>query len=236
MSNTADVGLTMAHGGGVRGVVPPGQPSGGQTTGSAGRAHADARQDARARGDTRARIQQVAIELFTEHGYEGTSLREIAERLDVTKAALYYHFRSKEDIIRSLVEDYYGQIDALIAWGQQQPRSAEVQREVISRYARIIADGDQVFRMLHQNQASVNALAAAKNRSGLFKERMQGLIEVLAGPEAPLVDRVRAAMALGAISVGWMFFSDQVPDQTELADVVRGLATEFALTAVTAPS
>ena len=44
--------------------------------------------DARSRNDTRARIQQVAVELFTEHGYEGTSLREIAERLGVTKAAL----------------------------------------------------------------------------------------------------------------------------------------------------
>ncbi|HEX6487275.1 MAG TPA: helix-turn-helix domain-containing protein, partial [Candidatus Dormibacteraeota bacterium] len=36
------------------------------------------------RGDTRARIQQIALELFAEHGYERTSLREIAERLGVT--------------------------------------------------------------------------------------------------------------------------------------------------------
>ena len=43
------------------------------------------------RGDTRARIQQVALEMFAEQGYERTSLREIAERLGVTKAALYYH-------------------------------------------------------------------------------------------------------------------------------------------------
>ena len=49
------------------------------------------------RGDTRARIQQIALELFAEHGYERTSLREIAERLGVTKAALYYHFKSKEE-------------------------------------------------------------------------------------------------------------------------------------------
>src|SRR5215472_12599849 len=76
--------------------------------------------DSRARSDTRARIQQVAVELFTEHGYEGTSLREIAERLDVTKAALYYHFKSKEDIVTSLVEDYSKQMDALIEWGRTQ--------------------------------------------------------------------------------------------------------------------
>ncbi len=178
----------------------------------------------RSRSDTRARIQQVAVELFTEHGYEGTSLREIAERLDVTKAALYYHFRSKEDIIASLVEDYYGQIDALIAWGREQPRTDHTRREIISRYTRIIAEGDQVFRMLHQNQASVNALAAAKNRSELFKERMDRLVDVLAGPGGPLTERVRAGMALGAISVGWMFFRDQVADHNELAEVVVSVA------------
>ena len=164
------------------------------------------------------------MELFTEHGYEGTSLREIAERLDVTKAALYYHFRSKEDIIASLVADYYGQIDALIAWGREQPRSDQTRREIVSRYARIIADGDQVFRMLHQNQASVNALAAAKNRSELFKERMDRLVGLLAGPGGPLTERVRAGMAIGAISVGWMFFRDQVADHNELAEVVISVA------------
>ena len=48
----------------------------------------------------------MALELFAEQGYEKTSLREIAERLGVTKAALYYHFKSKEDIVRSFTEDY----------------------------------------------------------------------------------------------------------------------------------
>jgi len=87
--------------------------------------------DARSRSDTRARIQQVAVELFTEHGYEGTSLREIAERLGVTKAALYYHFRSKEDIIESLVQDFHEQMDELIAWGRLGPRTAESRRETL---------------------------------------------------------------------------------------------------------
>src|SRR6185369_14993893 len=55
--------------------------------------------------DTRSRIQRIALELFIEQGYEQTSLREIAERLGVTKAALYYHFRTKDDIVDSLVQD-----------------------------------------------------------------------------------------------------------------------------------
>ena len=50
-------------------------------------------------GDTRSRIQEVALELFTEHGYEATSLREIAERLGVTKAALYRYVPNKHEVL-----------------------------------------------------------------------------------------------------------------------------------------
>jgi len=184
--------------------------------------------DGRGRSDTRARIQQVAVALFAEQGYEKTSLREIAERLDVTKAALYYHFKSKEDIVRSLVEDYYGQIDALIAWGRTQPASPGTRSEILSRYVGIVAEGDAVLRMLHQNQAAVNSLASAKNRGELFRERMGALVELFTGPGAPLGERLRAAMALGGVSVGLLFFADQVPDRAELRAAVLRIATDIA--------
>ena len=71
--------------------------------------------------DTRSRLRELALQMFAEQGYEKTSLREIAERLGVTKAALYYYFKSKEDIVRSLVEDYMAEIDELIAWGGTSP-------------------------------------------------------------------------------------------------------------------
>jgi AcrR family transcriptional regulator len=188
----------------------------------------DAHHDARSRGDTRARIQQVALELFAEQGYDKTSLREIAERLDVTKAALYYHFKSKEDIVRSLVEDYIGQIDALIAWAETQPRTAETRHEIISRYVTIVADGSDVFRMLHQNQAAVSTLASAKSRGEVFKERMGGLVDALLGPRASLRERMRATMTLGSVSVGWMFFSDEVKDRSKLRAAIIEIASGLA--------
>jgi len=185
--------------------------------------------EAAARGsDTRARIQQVAVELFAERGYEKTSLREIAERLDVTKAALYYHFKSKEDIVASLVEDYFGQIDALIGWARAQPRGAGTRAGILQRYVSIVAEGDEVFRMLHQNQAAVNTLASAKGRGELFRERLTALTELLTEPDAPLPDRLRAAMALGGVSVGWMFFAGQVSDRRELAAAVLEIASQIA--------
>ena len=65
---------------------------------------------------TRERIQQTAIALFSEHGYEHTSLREIAEQLGVTKAALYYHFKTKEDIAASFFDSYAEDVDRICEW------------------------------------------------------------------------------------------------------------------------
>jgi AcrR family transcriptional regulator len=183
-----------------------------------------ARPDARSRTDTHARIQQIAVELFTEHGYEGTSLREIAERLGVTKAALYYHFKSKEDIILSLVEDYQAQMDALITWAGSHPANAETRREILSRYMHIVAERSQVFRMLHQNQAALNTMAFALRT---LKTAPLQLADQLAGPGASLRERARVMMALGAMSVGWMYLADQVPDRDELSEIVCGIANEL---------
>ena len=65
-------------------------------------------------GDTRERILTVANELFTEQGYEGTSLREISDRLGITKAALYYHFRSKDEILTTLLKPFFELLDDLL--------------------------------------------------------------------------------------------------------------------------
>jgi AcrR family transcriptional regulator len=53
--------------------------------------------------ETRRRILDSAAAVFAEHGYSGSSMRDIAERLGITKAALYYHFESKEDLLYGLV-------------------------------------------------------------------------------------------------------------------------------------
>ena len=186
-----------------------------------------------ARADTRARIQAVALELFAEQGYDKTSLREIAERLDVTKAALYYHFKSKEDIVSSLVEDYFGQIDAMIAWGRAQPRTPESRAQVLDRYYRIVAEGSGVFRMLQHNQASVNSLAHAKNRE-VFRERMDAMVGLLTEPDAPLEGQVRAAVALASVSFGCMFYADRADDPEKLRAIVLDIACE--LTGVREPA
>ena len=55
-------------------------------------------------GDTKERILETALELFAQSGYLGTSMSDIAEKLGITKGALYKHYTSKQEILDSIVE------------------------------------------------------------------------------------------------------------------------------------
>jgi hypothetical protein len=88
----------------------------------------------------------------------------------------------------------------------------------------IVAERSQVFRMLHQNQAAMNTMASALRT---LKNAPLRLADQLAGPDASLRERARALMALGSMSVGWMFLADGVPDREELSEIVSGIAGEL---------
>ncbi len=179
--------------------------------------------------DTRSRLRQLALKLFAEQGYEKTSLREIAEQLGVTKAALYYYFKSKEDIVRSLVEDYVADLDELIAWAKAQPRTPATRAEIVRRYLHIVANGTEVFRMLHQNQAAVSGLANAKERGELFKERMDALVALLTEQaDASLRDQIRAASCLMSVSFCCMHYQDRAASPAELETALLDVALELA--------
>jgi AcrR family transcriptional regulator len=61
----------------------------------------------RQRARTRQQILDAARELFVQHGYDATSMRAIADRLEYTPTALYHHFRNKEALLSELcVQDF----------------------------------------------------------------------------------------------------------------------------------
>ncbi|MEU0549120.1 helix-turn-helix domain-containing protein [Micromonospora sp. NPDC005979] len=173
-------------------------------------------------GGTRERIKAVALELFTEQGYEKTSLREIAERLNVTKAALYYHFKSKDDIVASFVEDRLDQMDALTTWGESQPATLETRRALISRYADTMFGGDMpsVMRFFEQNQTVLKSLSSGQQMRG----RMMQLANALCrGDDSPAA-QLRAALSLFAVHTSW--FAVRAPGITD--EERRRLALEVA--------
>src|SRR4029450_11064472 len=56
----------------------------------------------RERVETRQRIFDAAREMFVRQGYEATTMRAIADRIEYTPTAIYHHFRNKEELLREL--------------------------------------------------------------------------------------------------------------------------------------
>ncbi|WP_369272655.1 TetR/AcrR family transcriptional regulator [Streptomyces sp. R11] len=183
----------------------------------------DGTKQQRRRGDTRQRIQDVALELFAEQGYEKTSLREIAERLEVTKAALYYHFKTKEEIIVSLFEDLTKPIEDLIEWGRRQPHTLETKQEIVRRYSQVLTDASPLVRFMQENQATVRDLSIGE----MFKNRMLGMRDIVIDPDADLVDQVRCISALFTMHAGMFVLKDLEGDPEEKRKAILEVATDL---------
>jgi AcrR family transcriptional regulator len=176
---------------------------------------------------TRERIQGVALELFTEQGYEATSLREIAERLGVTKAALYYHFKTKEDIVASLVDRQVANLNELLSWVQGQPRSVETRREFVRRYAEQLRQGghERLIRFFERNPTVMQSFKSG----GHMRDRMIAILDNLSARTDPLPDQIRCSLAIFALHATWFVIRD--PEITE--DERRAASLEVALDLVT---
>ena len=84
---------------------------------------------------TRDRIQHVARELFRQKGVQRTSLQDIADRLGITKPALYYHFRSREELVRSIIQPLIDEGERFVAENERRRKSARATpRELLEGY------------------------------------------------------------------------------------------------------
>lgn len=171
-------------------------------------------------GETRARIQAAAVDLFMARGVDKTSLREIADRLGITKAALYYHFPSKESLVRSLVDPFLADVEALLAEAEAGP--AMPPRQFLESYFDLFIRHRQMFQLMVRDFASFGQLGLEQKVIG-WQVRMRHL---LVGRDASPADQVRAVVALG----GLQDCAALLPDVS--AEQARPVAIEAACAAL----
>jgi AcrR family transcriptional regulator len=175
------------------------------------------------REDTRSRIQEIALELFIEQGYEATSLREIAEKLGVTKAALYYHFKTKDDIVASLAEVRVSEVTELLEWARAQPKTPRTRRELVLRYADRLRHARNlgIARFLERNQTALRGHPKIVR----LREVLLELVAEMSEPGTPVATRVSRSMALFTLHAAkW------VPQDEELTEEeVAAASLEVAL-------
>lgn len=168
--------------------------------------------------DTRERIHAVALDLFISQGFAQTTMQDIADRLGLTKAALYYHFPAKTDLVRSVVQPAIDQIYRFLAQMREHPVPP---RELMERF----------FDLNYANRKVV--LALTLDPSGLLDVDADNLIprlaeafqELLLGPGATNAQRVRVVMAAHGLSRVATLFTDIPYDELRTSAITAALQT-----------
>jgi AcrR family transcriptional regulator len=171
---------------------------------------------------TRERILDVALDLFIEKGFDRTSLREISERLGVTKAALYYHFASKDDILMALHMRLHEVGASALIRMTEEPVTLELWGSLLDEVLDQTLPQRKIFLMHERNQAALEKLHSEKHDAE-HDDIQEKFRTVLADPAIALRDRVRMACSFGAVFAG-LFMSGDAFDGTtdqELGAMVR---------------
>lgn len=127
----------------------------------------------------RFRILAEAASRFVVHGYNGISMREIAEACGITKAALYYHFKDKEDLILAVLSGYLDQMDSLIERCLAQGGTA---RQALARVVQAIFNQPPEQRGIIRlaSQEMPNLGAESRHRfAAIYAERFIGKFEAI---------------------------------------------------------
>ncbi|AVT37560.1 TetR family transcriptional regulator [Plantactinospora sp. BB1] len=166
--------------------------------------------------DTRSRILRTALDLFGAQGYQRTSLRQIADRLGLTKAGILYHFPSKEHLLVALAEPLVSDLEAALERAAQLPWPA-------ARWAALEGWLDTLLRHrrpLGTLYHDMTLLARGSTYARIMRLATRAY-DLVAGPGATRLERIRAIQATGMLGDPIVFYAD-VPDDELRAALLDG--------------
>jgi AcrR family transcriptional regulator len=144
---------------------------------------------------TRDRIAQAALELFSTRGFDGASMRELADRLDMTTAALYYHYADKADILVQLVEPMLDDAERLVADAEQANAGID---ERLAGILELLLEHRGVFSLM-MSDVSARSHPAISTRADENERLMFRFIAGRTAPRDPTTV-IRAVAAVGAMA------------------------------------
>lgn len=156
----------------------------------------------------RARILDVAEDLFFERGYRGATMSELTTRLGVTKPFVYYYFRDKDEIYETLCWRASHACLTALRWDEADPRPAvDMLREGLTRFAHANIDHFKAGTFYYREPGALKPA---------FRRRLRALAQGFYSDLCGLLERGRAqgalnfadtkltALAVGSV-VGFMY-------------------------------
>lgn len=152
------------------------------------------------RSAAQVRVLDAALDLIAEHGVSGTSLQMIADRIGVTKAAVYHQFKTKDAIVIALTERELGWLEEALDAAEAEPNRTAARDLLLTRVVELAVERRRMVSVLQFDPVIVRVLAEHEP-FGRFIDR---LYAAMLGEETGARARVHAAMLSGVISVAVM--------------------------------
>lgn len=144
---------------------------------------------------TRQRLIDVAVDLFTRYSFAGTSLQMIADELGFTKAAIYHHFRTREQLLDAVVEPILERLRVIIDAAEQLRGVHARADHMLTGFAELAVE-NRVVAVLAADPAVAEMLRSRRVWDELINRQMALLADVEGGPAG----MVKAAVVLAGIS------------------------------------
>ncbi len=147
------------------------------------------------RSAAQSRIINAALDLFAEHGVNGTSLQMIADAIGVTKAAIYHQFKTKDEIVFAAIEVEMVKVEAALEAAEADGLSPRGRELVLTQVIDLAVERRRMVSAVQNDPVVVRFLGNHEP----FRQLMDRLSVALTGGDTGADARVRAAMVSAAI-------------------------------------
>lgn len=151
---------------------------------------------AAAGGPTRQRLIDIAIDLFKQHSVAGTSLQMISDELGLTKSAIYYHFRTRDELLSAVMEPLIAEVTALVEAAETRRSPRARADHLLIGYAALAASNRELLPLLTGDPGVVALLRARAEWKAIVTRQMR----LFAAVEPGVGGRVKAALVMSGIA------------------------------------
>ncbi|AFM19567.1 transcriptional regulator [Mycolicibacterium chubuense NBB4] len=176
--------------------------------------------DAGSPTDTRQRLLDVAKVLISRQGFAGTSLQMIADELGFTKAAIYYHFRTRDQLLVAVMEPILHQIQRVVEMAEAQRTPRTQMNAMVEGFAAVVAKNRSLAAVMVFDPGVHRVLQLQPDWGDLIGRQL-GILTQLDTGEAGVVKATALMTGLAGAATGAPLEMDETALIDELSDIGR---------------